>query len=453
MARRTDARQGVRLALLAAIVAHAAPAAAQPVVLPPPGEPPPDVKVLPDTPGRLVGPGVSTDPARAPREAAPGQPVKGLTVVDTTVTARATAAPGQGFTVTTGDAFSVTIRPRIQMRQTLGLGPGDVTSETQIRTLRLNMGGHVYSPELLYFVQLAFGGNDFEKDSSSPVFDAFVEQAHFRDLRLRVGQFFVPFDRARTVREFALQLVDRQQSVRELSLDRDVGVMLWSPDLFGAGIAGYHLFVGSGDGRNRFGAQASGPIAVARLVLRPLGVFDDDVEGDLTRRTSPRLAVGVAGAYNWSTNRAQSTLGATFTAGRTNYRHAAADLVFKFRGVSVLGEVLYRGASVESFAGGTADKPVTEHTRSGWGYFAQAGVMLTDHLEVVGRWDVLRARAGTDPALVATVAAQGKQAIGGVNYYVHGHALKVQADYTQTIDPGKAASPARMARLQLDASF
>ena len=439
------------VALVGALVAHATPALGQPVVLPPPGEPPPDGKASPEAPGRLVGPGVSTDPARAPREAAPGQPVKGLTVVDTTVTARTTAAPGQGFTVTTGDSFSVTIRPRIQLRETLGLTPGDVTSETQIRTLRLNLGGHVYSPEVLYFIQLAFGGNDYEKDSASPIFDAFVEQAHFRDLRLRVGQFFVPFDRARTVREFALQFVDRQQSVRELSLDRDVGVMLWSPDLFGAGIAGYHLFVGSGDGKNRFGAQPSGPIAVVRVVLRPFGVFDDDVEGDLARRTSPRLAVGVAGAYNWTTNRAQSTLGDTLTAGRTNYRHAAADLVFKWRGVSVLAEVLYRGASVDTLTGGTADKPVIEHTRSGWGYFAQAGVMLTDHLEVVGRWDELRARSGTEPKLVSLVAAQGKQATGGVNYYAHGHALKFQADYTQAIDP--EGSTMRMARLQLDASF
>ncbi|RYE94798.1 MAG: porin [Myxococcales bacterium] len=399
----------------------------------------------------MVGPGVSTQPATTPGAAAPGQPVKGLTVVDTAQAARVTAAPGQGFTVTTGEGFAATLRPRIQLRQTLGLGPGDVTSETQVRTLRLNLGGHVYSPELLYFVQLAFGGNDFDKDSSSPVFDAFVEHAGVRDARLRVGQFFVPFDRARTVREFALQLVDRQQAVRELSLDRDVGVMLWSPDLFGAKIAGYHVFIGSGEGRNRFGGKASGPLAVLRLVLRPFGVFDDDTEGDLARRASPRLALGAAGAFNWSAYRAQSTLGTTLANGQATFTHGAVDLVLKWHGVSVLAEALYRQASVDRLAGGTADKPTTEWTRSGWGYFVQAGVMLTDHLEVVGRWDELRARPGTDPALATLVAQQGRQAVGGANYYVHGHALKVQADYTQAT--GSAGTPHRLARLQLDASF
>ena len=82
-------------------------------------------------------------------------------------------------------------------------------------------------------MQLAFGGNDFEAGSSTPLFDAYLEYTRLRDLNVKVGQFFVPFDRLRTIREFALELVDRAQPTVELSLDRDVGVSFSSQDLFG----------------------------------------------------------------------------------------------------------------------------------------------------------------------------------------------------------------------------
>ncbi len=134
---------------------------------------------------------------------------------------------------TADDRLSFGVRARAQLRSTfVHVGDSD-TSETQVRTIRLILGGHVLSPDIRYTVQLAFGGNDFETGNSSPIFDAYVDYTRFRDLNIRVGQFFVPFDRARSVREFALQFVDRQIAVRELNLDRDVGVMLSSSNLFG----------------------------------------------------------------------------------------------------------------------------------------------------------------------------------------------------------------------------
>lgn len=228
------------------------------------------------------------------------------------------AAPGRGVSFAARDErFALTLRGRLQLRSTLAHAPGSSTSELVIKTVRLSAAGHLLEPELRFALQLALGGGDFERESASPIFDAFLELVRYRDLNLRIGQFFVPFDRARTVHEFALQLVDRPQVVRELTLDRDVGLMLSSVDLFGTRVLGYHLFLGSGEGRNRFGAQVLGPLVVARLVLRPWGAFDDDSEGDLLRERRPRLALGLAGAYNHRTQRQQSTSGATFTLGTT----------------------------------------------------------------------------------------------------------------------------------------
>jgi hypothetical protein len=363
--------------------------------------------------------------------------------------------PGKGITVrATDDSYASTLRFRVQIRDTFAQDPrGFGTNEAVIKTLRLVDHGHVLDPSLRYVIQLAFGAGDFEKDVASPIFDAYVEYTKARDFNLRVGQSFVPFDRARTTREFALQLVDRQQIVREMTLDRDVGVMVSSSDFLGTGgVLSYNLFAGGGEGKNRFGGQKPGPLLVARVSVRPFGAFDDDQEADIERLPRPRLAIGVGAAENHGTNRQQSTYGTTFQTGTATYRHGAADVVFKWAGFSLLAEGLLRKAGHDAIDGIVDGKPVREWTRSGYGYFVQAGMMTMPRLEVVGRWEQMFAYSGTDPAFVKLVGAQGKQLGGGANLYVSGHLFKIQGDYFYGF--GDDASEAyHTARVQLDATF
>lgn len=363
------------------------------------------------------------------------------------------AAPGRGLTVRRrDDLLALTVRGRIQVRDTVKIEPDETTNEINIKTVRLFFQGHVLSPDIKYSLQLALGGNDFEPGSSSPLFDAWVDYTGIRDLQIRVGQFFVPFDRARTIREFALQLVDRPLVVSELTLDRDVGLMLSSNDLFGTKVLGYHLGIFGGEGRNRFGGEETGFLYVGRVVLRPFGAFDDDQEGDIARLPKPRLAVAIAGAYNQATNRPRSTTGTAYKAGRFDYKHAAADLVFKYAGLSLLGEVLYRRGTPDAITGEVEGKEVTEWSRSGFGYLAQVGVMLTKQVEIAGRWDQLIAADKTDPALIKQAEEQGYEIGGGLNWYLNGHLFKVQADYAYQFGSGVTGGR-QLARLQLDASF
>jgi len=396
-------------------------------------------------------PAAANTPPPPPAAPAPSAPPEKAPSAPPTVTAE----PGKGIVVKAADGrYSFGVRARIQLRSSfVHFGDSD-TSETQVRTVRLIVAGHVLSPDIRYTVQLAFGGNDFDTGSSSPIFDAYVDYTRFRDVNIRVGQFFVPFDRARTIREFALQFVDRQLAVRELNLDRDVGVMLSSSNLFGLSeLLSYNFFLGGGDGRNRFTAYAAGPITSLRFTVRPFGAFDDDQEADLTRSDKPRLAVGVAGAYNYRTSRAQSTIGTAFTVGHVNYTHLAADAVFKYRGFSLLTEALWRKANTDVIEREAANGTLTrEPTRSGHGYFVQAGYMVNKELEVTARWDKLFSRGPTDPQLVQLVRTQGKQLGGGLNLYLNGHAFKVQSDYFY-IFGSPDGDPRHQVRLQLDASF
>jgi hypothetical protein len=179
-------------------------------------------------------------------------------------------------------------------------------------------------------------------------------------------------------------------------------------------------------------------------------------QGDLERRRSPKLALGFAGAYNFASSRVASTHGSDFELGTVDQIHAAADLVLKVRGWSLSAEALARRAGADKLRGTIDDAPALESTRSGYGYFVQSGMMVHRLVELVARWDDLYAWRGTDPAYVDLLARRGRQAVGGLNVYLNGHSLKIQADYTfafgadfnPAIDPG-----AHMARLQIDASF
>ncbi|MBL8952574.1 MAG: porin [Myxococcaceae bacterium] len=362
--------------------------------------------------------------------------------------------PGRGITVRTLDgSYAATVRARTQIRNGYVHDAGD-TNELNVSRLRFFFQGNALAPDLKYLVQLAFGAADFEAGNASPVYDAFVELTRWRDLNLRVGQFFVPFDRARTIRESGLQFVDRQIAVRELTLDRDVGLMVSSQDLFGLdGRLSYAFFVGAGDGKNRLGAQMAGPLWVLRLALRPMGRFDDDLEGDVTRDPKPRLALGVAGAWNIHTTRAQSTFGNTYTLGTADYVHGAVDVVFKWAGFSLLVEGVVRQALTGTLTGTSpTGQTLYEYTRSGWGYFVQAGYLVSQYVELTARWDQLYALPGTDPTLVTLAATQGRQLGGGMNVYVVGHILKLQADYFYIWGHAPGASR-HSARVALDASF
>lgn len=391
-----------------------------------------------------VEPAVTQKPPEAPAQAEP---------------VRVEAAAGKGITVTSADGtYAMNLAVRLNFRDTVRFGGDSVASnEINLKTLRLFFQGHALDPALKYRVQLAFGGNDFDADTATPVFDAFVEWTKWRDLNVRVGQFFVPFDRLRTIREFALHMVDRPQVIGELTLDRDVGVALSSADLFGLKKLAYTVGVFGGEGRNRFGGAtpATGLLYVGRFSVAPLGTFDDDVEGDVERKPAPRVAIGVAGAYNRGTNRPRGTTGTAFRNAHFDYAHAAADLVFKWHGLYVQGEVVSRGANQPYVASTIEDVPTKEWSRAAWGYVTQAGYMLNDTVELTGRWSELKLHGSeghTDPALEKLVKERGREVAAGANVYLKGHRFKIQADAVHQFgnDPLKARSQVRTA---LDVTF
>jgi hypothetical protein len=366
-------------------------------------------------------------------------------------------APGKGFTASFGDEFSLNLRSRIQLRYQLDApAQGPALQTVNVGTARIWLSGHALTPDLGYMIQLAVAARDYRDGAISPVYDAYLDWKAHRDLSLRVGQHFVPFDRLRTIREWGLQMADRPRPVAELTLDRDVGATLYSDHLFGdRSPLAYRLGVFSGGGIHATAAKEVGALLVGRLELRPLGEIDDDVEGDLDRRPDPRVAIGGAFAANLSSNRVRSTTGGTFAGGTTDFLHAATDLVFKWRGVALQAEYLWKQASEDTIESVDDEgEPLTEATRSAHGWVLQASYVFPEPIEVVGRLSRLVAHRGTDPQLVTESIALGQEVGAGLNYYVLGHRFKLQADWIARMphdfDMGSAN---HVVHVQLDATF
>lgn len=441
-------------------------------------EPPAEGEPSADVPPEEEGDAPLTTTATAEVDTAAEPPVEKPPVAITAAAAEAPAAgapaekakdkpayeisggPGKGVTISLGDPFSLNIRSRIQFRYQL-VAPNDaegadLQQTVNIGTARLWFSGHALSPKLQYMIQLAVAGRDFRDGATSPIFDAYVDWKPHRDISVRGGQYFVAFDRLRTVREWALQLADRPRPVGELTLDRDAGVTIYSDTFLGdKSPVAYRIGAFGGGGTNATTGKRPGGLFVGRLELRPLGPVDDDIEGDQERRKKPALAIGGAFAANIHTNRLRSTTGATFTGGTTHYFHGAADLVFKWRGWALQAEYLRKQASTNAIESvDDAGDPLVEYTRSAQGWVAQTSYLFSVPVELVGRMSAMYALGATDPALIADLDARGQEVAGGINYYFNGHRLKLQADWIALMPRDFQFSAAdHIVHFQLDVTF
>jgi hypothetical protein len=372
------------------------------------------------------------------------------------------ASPGNGATIRAGDKFSLNVRARVQLRYQLTIPEPDENDERDLRqlvtigTARLWFSGHVLVPELTYMIQLAVAARDFREGAVSPIYDAFLDWKAHRDFNVRAGQFFVPFDRLRTVREWAIQMPDRPVPVWELTLDRDVGIVVYSETFLGdRSPLAYRAGAFGGGGTNLARGRTPGALLVGRLELRPLGPIDDDVEGDLGRRKKPAMAIGVGLAKNFNTNRLRSTTGATFQGGTTDYTHFAADLVFKWSGIMFQAEYVVRKSSKRVIESVDAEgMPVLEFPQSGRGYVLQASYAFDPPFELVGRLSQLWAIGRADVAFYEYTQSRGQELAFGTNYYVNGHKLKIQADWSARMPQGfEIARSEQLVHVQVDATF
>ncbi len=362
-------------------------------------------------------------------------------------------SPGEGVSWTSADEqFALRLGLRGQVRYAVIETPDAAPRHLlTLRRARIKFSGHTFGEHNEYKLELGLSPRDIGMTSDgpryTPILDWSFEFTQLRDLRFRVGQYKLPYSRTRMQSSGDLQFVDRSIADGEFNLNRDVGFDINSIDLFGVGRLRYYAGVFLGEGRDAYVPSNFEVVYLGRLEVLPVGSYEgDDLESDLTREARPRLSIGAGYAFVDGAQYDRGTTGARpEDGGTTDIHNATVDASFKVRGFTALGEGFLRQGRRR--AGASIPVEGLMPARDGYGWSAQAGYLLRQRpFEFAGRY-------GEVQPLGRSPLPRRREPTAVVGYYVFGHAVKLQLDYSPTWQGTLSGAPSHVVRLQFQAEL
>jgi len=283
---------------------------------------------------------------------------------------------GNGFQVTSKDSTSrLNIQFRFQTLFTAGKKLGSeetIATNFLIRRARLKFDGFAFTPNLVYKIELGLSNSDmnptsdFDEVGRSPkiILDAVLKWKFHKNFTLWMGQTKLPGNRERVISSQNLQFVDRSILNSEFNIDRDISVQLHSEFLAHKALLRFVAALSTGEGRDITVGNIGGFGYTGRFEFLPMGKFSsngDYFSSDLSREEKPKLSLGFTYDFNNNASREGGQLGNFLEDANGNYLHSNlttifGDLMFKYRGFSMLAEVARKKSSVKNigFASGTA---------------------------------------------------------------------------------------------------
>jgi phosphate-selective porin OprO/OprP len=339
-----------------------------------------------------------------------------------------------------------------------GFGAGQ--GQFLIRRARLKFGGFAFSPKLKYKVELGLTNRDISGASSHTkgapriILDAVIKWNFYRNFVLWAGQTKLPGNRERVVSSANLQFVDRSKLNSNFNIDRDMGSQLRHHFKIGKNFTIKEIFaVSQGEGRNVTDPNLGGYQYTSRIEFLPFGEFlskGDYVQSAIKRENQPKLAIG--GTYD-ANNRAvktKSNQGSYMVNDvgyfETNITTVYADMMFKYKGVSVMAEYASRTAEKDSAINVLDGTKTGDVVAVGSAMNFQLGYMFKTNWEVAGRYTTINWNKKITGKEIQT------QYTLGISKYFKGHKLKVQSDISYLTEEESADSQL-MFRLQFELHF
>lgn len=343
------------------------------------------------------------------------------------------------------------------LNDTAGITEG--TSKFLTRRARLKFDGHVYSPKLEYKLELGLSNRDISgassQTSNSPnyIFDALLKWNFYKNTYLWIGQTKLPGNRERVVSSGNLQLVDRSMLNGEFNIDRDMGAQLRHEIKIGENFEIREMVaVSQGEGRNVTADNLGGYQWTGRVEFLPFGSFEKEGDysgSDLKREEKPKLSIAATYDLNDRAVKEKSNMGSYMKNDNgyfeTDIYTAFVDLMFKYKGFSVMAE--YANREAEKAKAENSDGTLTgDVVNVGKGLNAQMGYLLKSNWEFVTRFTYIQ--------LDKNITGQEieRQYTFGINKYIVGHKLKVQTDMSY-LDVQNSKDNELMYRLQIDVHF
>lgn len=389
-----------------------------------------------------------------------------ILLVTTSTFAQETTSPkfGKGLFNLVGKDSTWTMKVGARM-QFLSTNSWDITdgdyskaeSSFLVRRARLKFDGFAFSPKLKYKIELGLSNRDIsgasEYTSNAPryILDAVIKWNFYKNFTLWAGQTKLPGNRERVVSSGNLQFVDRSMLNKNFNIDRDIGLQLRHHFNITEKFLVRDMFsVSQGEGRNITTGNLGGHQYTARVELLPFGTFKGKGDyscSDLKREETPKLAIGATYDFNHNAVKDKSNQGSYMENDspegffETNITTVFVDAMFKYKGISFMGEYANRDASDVIAYNIDGITPTGDAVKTGNSLNLQAGYLFKNNWEVAGRYTSVDFDTKT----------LTEQYTLGVSKYLAGHKLKVQSDLSYATTDGDGSG--LMYRLQFDIHF
>src|SRR5713101_4577564 len=280
---------------------------------------------------------------------------------------------------------------------------------------------------------ISFGRTAFEAT------DIFVNWHQFPEAQVKVGQWKAPFGLEQTTPDTSLFTIERSLPTGALTPERQIGVQLWGKPFTSIwpeqkDLLTYYAGIFNGNGRNTTINDNNNFMYVGRLELQPfkgklLGQDSILKLGADVLNSRDDKGTNISQTLNLLVN-ADGSLSPYVLPGADERMAWSVDAWLTVGPFDLIGEYLSEdvdGRTVSGVAPGFAD-----FDPSGW-YVQGSYFIIPKKLQAVVKWEEL------DPDQVADDNI--RSITGGLNYYIHGDAIKLMANYVHTWSDFRAAHP------------
>jgi len=275
---------------------------------------------------------------------------------------------------------------------------------------RLAISGNVFDPKLAYFMQIQ--GSTLGNSNTITMLDWWMKYSFMPEFGVQTGRFVLPYSRQFYTHPGNLLFADLSEADYAFDLPRSIGAHASGK----IGPLSYHAAVLNSiraldaPGQQNFGSQIGFLGRLEFDILKPYGYYESSPKP----AADPQLSIGLAAAYN----PIDGSSGFQNLVAGDSTKNVTLDLGYRWGGLSFQTAGYYRH---DEFA--TAGLS----NGSDWGYYSQLGYyLIPERLEVAGRISGVE----FDKLNVAGVFRKTTAYTAGLNYYLHGHNLKFQMDYS-----------------------
>jgi len=280
---------------------------------------------------------------------------------------------------------------------------------------------------------ISFGRTAFEAT------DIFVNWHQFPEAQVKVGQWKAPFGLEQTTPDTSLFTIERSLPTGALTPERQIGVQIWGKPFTNIwpeqkDLLTYYAGIFNGNGRNTTTNDNNNFMYVGRLELMPfkgklLGQDSSLKLGADVLNSRDDKGTNISQTLNLLVN-TDGSLSPYVLPGADERTAWSLDAWFTVGPFDLIGEYLSEdvdGRTVAGVAPGFAD-----FTADGW-YVQGSYFLVPKKFQAVVKWEALNpGQVGNDGIHSIT---------GGLNYYIHGDAIKLMVDYVHTWSDFREAHP------------